>query len=115
MMSLSTIRNMQQEARQAAAENETKPYLVAHEDLEAWRRGEGFPLPFPMIGDYDPPGFDADGDALFVDTSGFGADNEPALSISQLLNTLQADKAYAFTEQGQFQAYLQPYVPTNAA
>jgi hypothetical protein len=109
MMSQSTIRQLQQEARERAALENTTPYLVAAEDITAWKNGIGLPFPFPMIGDHEPAGYETDGDALFVDTSGFGGDDEPALSISQMLNELKPDMCYAFTEVGQFQAYLQPY------
>jgi hypothetical protein len=100
---------MQQEARERAALENTTPYLVAAEDITAWKNGIGLPFPFPMIGDHEPAGYETDGDALFIDTSGFGADNEPALSVSQMLDEIKPDRAYAFTECGQFQAYLQPY------
>lgn len=109
MMSQSTIRQMQQDARERAALENTTPYLVAAEDIEAWKRGIGLPIPFPMIGDYEPAGYEPVGDALFVDTSGFGAPDEPALTVTQMLDALQPDMCYAFTECGQFQAYLQPY------
>jgi hypothetical protein len=109
MMSQSTIRQLQQDARERAALEDTTPYLVAAEDIEAWKRGIGLPIPFPMIGDYEPPGYETDGDALFIDTSGYGAPDEPALTVSQMLDELKPDRCYAFTEVGQFQAYLQPY------
>lgn len=108
-MGLETIRAMQQEARKRAAENNTVPYIVDENDIVAWSRGEGFPLPFPFIGDYEPEGFTPEGDNLFVDTSGFGADDEPSLSMRQLIPLLEADKAYAFTSVGQFQGYLQKF------
>ena len=68
MMSPSTIRSLQQDAREEAAKKKLTPYLVAAEDIEAWKNGEGFPLPFPAIGDYDPPGWEAKGGRLFVDS-----------------------------------------------
>ena len=53
------------------------------------------------------------GNPIFVDSSGFGADNEPALSIRQfkmrLVDNLQYGYGYGIYEQGQFQVYVQAY------
>jgi hypothetical protein len=94
MMSLETIRSMSQEARERAAAEGMVPYLVDEKDISAWKRGSGLPLPFPFIGDYVPDGYEPEGEALFVDTSGFGAPDEPALTLTQFLDELEADKAY---------------------
>jgi hypothetical protein len=53
--------------------------------------------------------YEPEGEALFVDTSGFGAPDEPALTLTQFLDELEADKAYALVEVGQFQAYVQKF------
>ena len=85
------------------------PYTVWQSDIDKWKTGEGLPIPFPHLGDYVPPGYALDGKSWMIDTSGFGADDEMALTYSQMLNKLEAGKAYAFIETGQFQAYLQPF------
>ena len=109
MMSLETIDRMTRDAGREACERQQKPYLIWPQDLEAWKRGEGFPIPFPMIGDYVPEGWEPDGEPLFVDTSGLGSPNEPALTLPQLFEKLEVGRGYAFTQQGQFQAYLQKF------
>ena len=110
MLDPATRQILQQEAGQRASAKKLTPYLVAKEDIKAWKQGNSFPLPFPFIGDYDPPQFEARGDALFVDITGFGLDSEPALTLEQLVNRLEPDVAYAFTSHGQFQAHLQPFI-----
>jgi len=109
MMSLATIQSMQQDAREKATRENIVPFVVENEDLLAWRAGRSLPLPFPFIGTYEPDGYLPTGDAWMVDTSGFGAPNERALTIDQLLDKLEVDMAYALVEVGQFQAYLQEY------
>lgn len=109
MMSPETIQNMQQEARKDAAREGKLPYVVEQEDINAWRRGRSLPVPFPFIGDYDPPGFTAEGEALFVDSSGMGAPGEPALTQHQMFDELVPGTGYALVEVGQFQVYIQPF------
>lgn len=107
MMSPETIDQMTRDAGREACEQQQKPYLIWPQDLTAWREGRGFPMPFPMIGDHEPEGWEPEGDALFIDTSGMGSPGEPAMTLPQLLNELKEGRGYAFTQQGQFQAYLQ--------
>ena len=109
MMSLETIDQVTRDAKRDACERNLVPYLVWPQDLSAWREGHGFPMPFPMIGDHEPEGWEATGEALFVDTSGMGGPGEPSLTLPQLLDKLEDGKAYAFTQQGQFQGYLQAF------
>jgi len=112
MMSLESIRAMSREAAREAAENKLEPFCLEPEDLEELRarvNGDkefhGPLFPFPMIGSHRPNGWKMI-DRLFVDTSGFGSDNEPALSIRQLVERLKAGFGYALIEVGQFQAYI---------
>ena len=112
MMSPETIDKITRDAARTACDAQQKPYLICPQDLEAWKRGEGFPIPFPMIGDHVPEGWEADGEALFVDTSGMGSPGESALSMSELFDKLEVGRGYAFTQQGQFQAYLQKFTQT---
>ncbi len=109
MMSLQTIQKLQQDAHEDAAREGKMPYIVEQEDIDAWREGRSLPVPFPFIGDYDPPGFTAEGEALFVDTSGFGEPGEPALTHEQMFDKLVPGTGYALVEVGQFQAYIQPF------
>lgn len=109
MMSLHTIQKMQQDAHRDAAKKSRLPYVVEQEDIDAWRHGRSLPVPFPFIGDYNPPGFTAEGDALFVDSSGFGAQGEAALTQDEMFDKLVPGTGYALVEVGQFQVYIQPF------
>jgi hypothetical protein len=108
MMSLSTIHRMSQEQAAVAAANKKRPFIVTEEDIRDWKEkydNGTLRLPFPNIGDYRPDGYLLV-DSLFVDKSGFGATDEPALTIEELLNSLKPGRAYAIIEEGQFQLYL---------
>ncbi|HDY89155.1 MAG TPA: hypothetical protein ENH82_13700 [bacterium] len=48
-------------------------------------------------------------DQLFVDHSGFGANDEPALTADQFLEKVKEGFGYAIVEQGQFQLYVGVY------
>ena len=93
MMGPGVIRKMNQEAAEAAAQEGMEPYV--YWDLSEARQG----APFPW----------------FVDTSGYGADDEPALSQRQLtariVETIETKTegtqvGFALVELGQFQGYL---------
>lgn len=109
MMDLTTINSITNEQAENARKFHEIPYTIWPGDVDKWRAGESLPIPFPHLGDYVPDGYEADGDAWMVDTSGFGAPDEPALTQSQLFDKLQTGKAYAFVQVGQFQAYLQQF------
>lgn len=113
MMSIESIRALSRNAaRDAAARNQVPFYLEESDvqDLRARVNGKNLPyngplFSFPMIGDHRPKGWRLV-KKLFVDTSGLGADNEPALSIRQLADALEPGFGYALIETGQFQAYI---------
>ena len=108
MMSIEQINELNDKAHNNAVRDEIVPYTVVASDLNDWAEGN-FPVPFPYIGDYVPDGYEEEGETLFVDTSGFGAPDEPALTRWQLLDELKVGTAYALTSVGQFQAYVQPF------
>jgi hypothetical protein len=109
MMSLDQINHRNREAAVYASADKLEPFIVTAGDIAEWQAGAGLPLPFPYIGDHDPAGYEPAGRALFVDTSGIGESNESALTLEQLLSTLEPDTGYAFTSLGEFQGHLQPY------
>jgi len=76
------------------------PYLFKKEDRDHFP-----PFPFPNIGDFRPKGWELT-ESYFVDSSGFGSDNEPALTVRQFLKKLQDGFGYAIIEEGQFQVYV---------
>ena len=101
MMSLETIRAISEEkAIEAAAENK-QPY-VAYEDHD--------PGVFncPHLGDYIPEGW-VEIEELFVDSSGFGSENEPALTTDQFLEKVKGGLGYAVSEAGQFQVFVRVF------
>ncbi len=49
-------------------------------------------------------------DRFFVDSSGWGQEGEPALTLSQFLKKIKAGKYYAIIEAGQFQVYVGEYI-----
>lgn len=109
MMSAETIRDFQREAAERASADDLKPFIVWQEDLDQWhaeaKEGYAPNFPFPSIGDYVPKGWTLV-DRHFVDNSGFGAPDEPALTWQQFLGELQVNFGYAIIEEGQFQVYI---------
>lgn len=111
MLSLSQIRAMARRAAARAAQEGRYPFLVEAEDIADYREGAGFP--FPFLGTHVPHGWKKVR-AYFVDSSGFGAPGEPALTASQFIERLVVGRGYAITEAGQFQVYVGEFVPTPA-
>jgi len=120
MMSLETIRAMSEEQSEKAAKDNSTPYVPFNADDvnrmpggDNWDGRRGFP--FPNIGSYVPNGWVETGESFFVDSSGFGNDNEPALTHQQLnreLMKLVEDKrrvGLAISEVGQFQLVVSVY------
>lgn len=121
MMSGETIRQFQRDAAKRAARDHKTPFIVWDEDISDWKaNGIRGSFPFPFIGDYIPRGWkvaeDEDGavKSYFVDSSGFGQDDEPASSLTQFLDKLVAGHGYAVTEAGQFQVYVTEFIPPKS-
>lgn len=118
MMSLSTIRHMSEEAGREAAQRNMQPYVPYNEEDvqrmpggELWNGKRGFP--FPHLGDHQPAGWTDTGESYFVDSSGLGRDDEPALTWEQFNRRLIAEVVQSprrlglgITEVGQFQLYV---------
>ena len=113
MMSLETIRALSRKAARDSARKGQLPYMVWPEDLETWKAtiaaGRLPSLPFPFIGSRNPRGYKKV-EEYFVDSSGFGQEGEPALTIAQLVNRIKVNHAYAITETGQFQVRISEYI-----
>ena len=58
--------------------------------------------------DGTPDGF-IETNEFFVDSNGFGRDDEPALTPEQFLKKVKAGKYYAITGQGQFQVHVSEF------
>lgn len=109
MMSPEMIRQMARRAAARAAREGKVPFLLEAEDIADFREGVRFP--FPFLGPYVPKGWKKVQEH-FVDSSGFGAPGEPALTASQFIERLVIGRGYAITEAGQFQVYVAEYIPT---
>lgn len=101
MMDLQTIKRMNNEKAKESKRDNVEPFVI--ESQEQLNSFEGFP--FPHIGDYRPKGWKLI-EKYFVDSSGFGRNNEMALSVSQFIKKLKVGYGYAIIEAGQFQVYV---------
>lgn len=108
MLSPEYIRDQNMRAAADAAARDMKPFIVWEQDIRKWEENPGFP--FPFFGDYVPDGWEMV-DEYFVDASGLGHDDEPALSVGRFLNTLRDNigDGYAVTSAGEFQVYVGRY------
>ena len=79
MMSLETIRAINEELAARAAEEQRVPFVPdGPEDVDRWP-----PFPFPNFGCYEPPGWEIAEEDWFVDSTGRGREGEPALTVEQ--------------------------------
>ena len=111
MMSLEAIKAESLEASARAARYHLKPYVV-YDTVEL---GNMPPFPFPAFGDeYEPKGWEFV-EELFCDSSGMGADDEPALTARGLLDYIEQHLyeddtyGYAIGRVGQFQVYVKVF------
>jgi len=105
MLSLSEIMARERQAEIEARIDGKEPYTIeSQEELNSMP-----PFPFPCLGDYIPSGWKAVDDPAFVDSTGMGADDEPAMSVAQFIRWLQIGSSYAITQVGQFQLYVQRF------
>ena len=63
----------------------------------------------PFVGYFIPEGWSPTR-KFFVDSSGFGAEGEGALTFGQFLKEVKAGKAYGITQAGQFQVKIQEFI-----
>ena len=104
MMDPATIHRMESESAKRAAKDKKEPYMWQKEDNEVYGPGKkGYP--FPDIGNYTPKGWERV-NTHFVDSSGLGAENEPALTHDRFHSILKPGKGYAIISQGQFQVHV---------
>lgn len=120
MLDYSQIKEMAQDAAEEAEERGLKPFSILDLNLQ-----DVPPFPFPFLGDYVPEGWeilpDENGQqqTLFCDSSGMGDDDEPALSVNQLLCKLEQYKksgdniGFGIVESGEFQIVLGLYRPDS--
>lgn len=116
MLSYDSIKEIQHEAARAAEDSGLEPLSARGFDPAA-------PLEFirriPFLGDYVPAGWEHPEalEDLLVDSSGFGSENEPALTVDQFTKRIQGfarlDDGHGFGiyEAGQFQVVIRIYTP----
>lgn len=111
MMSLETIRSMSDEAARRAKRAKKQPWhpeTIEDITVDNLRK-------LPHLGSFTPPKWEDTEDNWFVDSSGFGSEGEPALTINQLVSRLKEHFAthpcagYAIGDVGQFQLYVHAY------
>jgi hypothetical protein len=107
MMSLETIRSMNDTATRRAAREGLVPRIIHSADDV---RG------IPHLGYRVPRGWKLV-EKLFVDSSGFGSESEPAMTQAAFTDYVKAHPGYgwAVIEAGQFQCYVGRYEKKEAA
>ena len=105
MMSLETIRSMSRDAGIEAAQSAVTPKFFWDSDIEDLKNDLSGLKAIPNLGDHVPDGFELM-EEHFVDSSGFGAEGEAALTISQFIDKLGTENGYAIIQSGQFQIYI---------
>lgn len=119
MMSIQYIRQLSDDAARKAAKLHKLPYAIFDLNEIDIVEKSGDPFPFPFLGTYVPPGY-RKVEELFCDSSGFGSEDEPAMTKRALLARLREDVGakgnpyfYAIIEVGQFQCYLGVFEKTG--
>jgi len=104
MMSASLIRNISDHAAYRAAQEDRVPLLIWDPERDA--------AGIPFLGPYIPEGWRTEGESFMVDKTGWGADDEPAMSIRQFTEHLRQHPGlgWAIVEEGQFQVVVQGYI-----
>lgn len=113
MMDPRTIQALSDEAARKARRGGQLPYGF-FDEAEVDRVEASGRAPLPFLGSYVPRGYKLV-DQLFVDSSGFGCEDEPALTQGQFFARVREHVRdgnryfYAVTEAGQFQVYVGVY------
>ena len=103
MMSQSQIIELADEQAARAAKEGKTVYAMWQEDIDMLKKGVLTAIKhIPNLGSYVPPGFELSEDTYFVDKSGFGRPDEPALTIEQFINQV-VPGYYGIIEEGEFQ------------
>jgi len=115
MMSLQAIIALNQEIAVEAAQDGLVPYVPFNTDeIDYWP-----PIPFPNLGFFGPDNWEKTEQSWFVDKTGQGRSNEPALTVDQFKRELRSyvrenlGHGFAITEEGPFQVYISAFRPIN--
>lgn len=87
------------------------PALIEPCDVDAYLAGDENAIHIPFIGYRTPRGYRRVGEPLFVDSSGFGSESEPAWTRQHFLTHIKAlgPSYWGTVEFGKFQVYVQQY------
>ena len=114
MYSYETIRRMNRQASIAARRAGKQPVLI-----DAAEIADLPPFPIPYVGGNRFVDWAKTGGLWFVDLTGSGADDEPALSMEQFKTVLLAyvldhpDHGFGLVECGPFQGYVAAFRPVK--
>jgi len=120
MMSLAAVQRVSRDAAIRAARYKQVPLVFEYEDLLDFKArlkaGDKFQFRLPFLGDLVPPGWKyTDRERLFVDATGSGLDNEPALPWRAFFEAVRVGFGYAVVEARQFQAYVREFERDDSA
>ena len=102
MMSLEQIEYENKQAEDIARAHDVQPY-VAVVNADTYVKSS------PYIGEYRPLGWKQI-NVHFVDNSGFGSSDEPALTFEQFVSKVKQNHGYAIISTGQFQVHIAEFV-----
>jgi len=111
MMSLEVLIAVNEDIALQAAEEGLEPFVPSDSDaLGFWQR-----IRLPNIGYYEPDGWEKTEASWFVDKTGWGREDEPALTLNRFKKELQQyiranpGHGFAVTEEGEFQLYVSAF------
>jgi len=102
MRSLKEIQNQSGEATKKARKHNLQPYIALCDNDKGV-------LSCELLGYAIPQGWQPT-QSFFVDSSGFGSDNESALTIDNFIKEVRQGFGYALTSIGQFQVNIQEFI-----
>ena len=122
MIGPDAIRRMNREAQEAAVLDETQPTHTApfrwRDWLDDYDEGKMPAFPFPHLPDDYMEGLSEDYghlESFFVDSSGFGSEDEAALTVRQFilkamdLTDRRLNTYWCISSAGQFQVHIEAY------
>ena len=140
MMDIETIIHLNKQAGKKAKANHDEPKFFSHDEINELEEGNIRPIrSIPNLGDHIPDGWKQfnvnnlkdklsvpewwygckilKGGELWCDSSGLGAEDEPALTVNQLVSVVSkllkenSHLGFALYSTGQFQAGVRVYEP----
>lgn len=110
MMSIGQIEDNARKMARISRRERIVPVTFTEAELVAMRKGYKAPRTIPMIGARTPKGWKLL-QKHFVDSSGFGAPGEAALTQTAFFERMQPGLGYAVVQAGQFQVYVGEFIP----